>query len=151
MAATATPTAPASPIDVKSRAGEEREFLTLRGWRDNMNGTWSDMSPPPDKEVEVQRITQQDGSVKIIKQVLAGPPVSWAYPMGEALAMEKGRKREPLPMYHTFLSRLNNAGVEGSIKAEKWFIRDRWKTINTEVGPFDNRPEADAWLAANNK
>ena len=117
-------------------------YLDERGWRDNRDGTWSLMTPPPDRRVEVSRIPQKDGSTKLVEQVLAGPSVGTTMTLAQALVMERKFHREPIPRYATFLSRpLTGHG-------EKWLIRDRQKSV-IDAGPFDFEREAKEWIAHN--
>lgn len=123
---------------------EDCKYLKERGWRENGNGTWSDMNVPPDIKEEMSRIPQRDGTEKVITQVKTGGPIGWAYPAKEALALEHTRDREPVPMYEKFLTRV---GGDGKVVCQRWHIRDRQRQV--VAGPLESEGAADEWIQKN--
>lgn len=142
--ATAT-TPPPKHLETRSHDPKERsadaQYLHERGWVDNKDGTWLDMSPPGDRIVEVNRIKERDGiTERVVNQVMAGPPPGWAYPLATALAEERKRNRE-VPLYHVVLSR--SPSYDDGRDAQ-WQARDRWKRLASP--PFPTKAEAEAWI-----
>lgn len=156
----ATATAPKPPdqlppaTQVKPADGD---YLSDRGWTEQANGAWMDMSPPPDV-VDEHKIADADGrTTKIIHQVRCASPVAWGYPFREALTMERARDREPLPEHHAFLSRIGKTpeAEDPRARGDEWSIRDKWKNILRTIGThglkgskfFETKEAAEEWIS----
>lgn len=138
-----TPVKGVTPRDI------DQAYLAERGWRNNHDGTWSDMCPPGDTEIE-KRMLQHDGKTsKVIRQVVAGPAPGWPHQFAAAVQTERGRAREPVPVWRPFVS-FPAAFPEknGAERQEGWMVRDRLGEPNRGAGMvFEAREQAEAWIA----
>jgi hypothetical protein len=158
--ATATPPAkpgyPSSGSPTAQQGSDDKAYIAERGWRDNHDGTWSDMTPPGDGTVE-KRMLQEDGRTsKVVKQVLAGPSPGWPHSYKQAVIIERGRNRSPVPAWSVFIAfpAVFPDKEDPRERQERWGVRDAVGTVlrrGDDAITFETKAQAEEWIVKQGK